>query len=63
MNFIEQDDEGYNIYQGIWITGTREGIHHAVIDVIDNGTIMDDNESAFPYNAITWSTPYRIIAQ
>jgi hypothetical protein len=58
-----QDAGGNNIYTGTWITGTREGIYHAVIDVIDNGTIMDDNETEFPYNSTTWSSPYRINAQ
>jgi hypothetical protein len=63
FTWVEQDAEGNNIYQGTWITGTREGIHHAVIDIIDNGTIMNDDEIVFPYNSTTWSTPYHISTQ
>jgi hypothetical protein len=61
--WLDRDAEGNNIYQGTWVTGTREGIHHAVIDVIDNGTIMDDDDIVFPYNSTTWSSPYRISAR
>lgn len=49
-----------NIYQGTWTIGTRFGVHHAVIDVIDNGTILDDDEEVYPYRSVTWGTPYLI---
>jgi hypothetical protein len=49
-----------NIYQGTWTIGTHFGIHHAVVDVIDNGTILDDDESSYPYRSVTWGTPYLI---
>jgi hypothetical protein len=54
------DDEGNNVYQGTWTIGQWSGVHHAVIDVIDNGTIFDDDINLYPYNSTTWSTPYKI---
>jgi hypothetical protein len=58
LQWIGQDADNNNIYQGTWTIGTRFGIHHAVIDVIDNGTILDDDEVAYPYRSVTWGTPY-----
>lgn len=58
FDWIGQDENGDNVYQGIWTVRQRFGVHHAVIDVIDNGTIRDDDEAAYPYNSVTWSTPY-----
>ncbi len=60
FEWIGQDAGGNNIYQGTWTIGNKYGIHHAAIDVIDNGTIFDDDEVAYPYNSVTWSTPYRV---
>lgn len=60
FDWIGQDIDGNNIYQGTWTVGNRFGIHHATIDVIDNGTILDDDEAAYPYNSVTWSTPYLV---
>lgn len=60
FHWIGQDDQNNNIYQGSWTIGTRFGVHHAVIDVIDNGTIFDDDESAYPYKSVTWGTPYLV---
>ena len=54
-------EEGMNVYEGIWTIGEWSGIHHAVIDVIDNGTIFDDDINKYPYNSTTWSTPYKIV--
>jgi len=48
---------GDGIYSGWWLAGPRLGLHHAFIDVIDNGTIFDD---VAPYNAAAWGTPYRV---
>ena len=53
-------DGNVNVYQGSWTIGPRLRIHHAAIDVIDNGVIFDDDTSKYPYNSVTWSTPYRI---
>jgi hypothetical protein len=53
-------EEGMNVYQGNWTVGQWPGVHHAVIDVIDNGTIFDDDVTTYPYNATTWSTPYKV---
>lgn len=59
FNWIGQDGTT-NIYQGTWTVGNNGFIHHAVIDVIDNGTILDDDEIAYPYRSVTWSTPYLV---
>ncbi|GAB4373960.1 MAG: hypothetical protein Kow0042_18210 [Calditrichia bacterium] len=55
---------GFNIYQGSWTV--REPAHphrpfHAVVDVIDNGTIYDSDEQTYPYNSNTWGCPYRVV--
>lgn len=55
-----KDDEGNNIYEGTWFIGDRLGVHHAIIDVIDNGTIFDDDMETYPYNSTSWSTPYKV---
>ena len=60
FTWIGQDGDLNNIYQGTWTIGTRFGVHHAVIDVIDNGTIRDDDEAAYPYRSVTWGTPYLV---
>ncbi len=52
---------GYHIYQGQWVVHEPVAhVFHAVVDVIDNGTIYDSDEQAFPYNSATWSSPYRV---
>jgi hypothetical protein len=53
-------EEGMNVYEGNWVVGQWPGIHHAVIDIIDNGTIFDDDINTYPYNSTTWSTPYKV---
>jgi len=63
LEWIGQDQNGNNIYRGTWTTGHRFGIHHAVIDVINNGTILDDDVMLHPYNSVTWGTPYLIKRQ
>jgi hypothetical protein len=60
FEWIGQDADNNNIYQGTWIIGTHYRVHHAVIDVIDNGTINDDDEIAYPYRSVTWGTPYLV---
>lgn len=56
-------EEGVNVYEGNWVIGEWPGVHHAVIDVIDNGTIFDDDVNMYPYNSTTWSTPYKVMVQ
>jgi hypothetical protein len=53
---------GFNKYQGTW--KVREPVrrpYHCVIDAIDNGTIYDDDNETYPYNASTWGCPYRVV--
>ncbi|MCD4693543.1 MAG: hypothetical protein K8R79_11555 [Calditrichales bacterium] len=49
-----------NIYKGQWTIKQFRGIHHAVIDVIDNGTIFESDENDYPYISNTWASPYRV---
>ncbi len=61
FSYAGQDDDGNNVYEGSWVVGEWPGVHHAAIDVIDNGTIFDDDINKYPYNSTTWSTPYRVL--
>lgn len=60
LQWIGKDDLGNNIYEGEWVVREFRGLHHAVIDVIDNGTILNPDAVAYPYNSNTWSSPYRV---
>jgi hypothetical protein len=60
FRWVGKDDLGNNIYEGAWLVRQFPGIHHAVIDVIDNGTVLDSDNEAYPYNSNTWATPYRV---
>ncbi len=60
FTWIGQDELGNNIYEGTWTVRQFRGMHHAVIDVIDNGTILSPDNDLYPYNSSTWSTPYRV---
>lgn len=52
---------GAQIYVGSWTINQRPGhVYHAAFDVIDNGTIFDDDATVFPYNSMVWSLPYRV---
>jgi hypothetical protein len=62
FRYVGKDDNGYNVYEGSWVIGEWRGVYHAAIDVIDNGTIFDDDIHKYPYNSTTWSTPYKILA-
>lgn len=62
FRYIGEDGMGYKIYEGTWTVQQFGGVHHAVIDVIDNGTILNQNEAMYPYSSSTWSTPYRVTA-
>jgi len=63
FDWIGQDAAGNNMYQGTWTIGEKFGVHHAVIDVIDNGTILDDDKETYPYNSVTWGSPYLVKRQ
>jgi hypothetical protein len=63
FKWIGEDDEGNNMYQGAWTVMQRLRIHHTAIDVIDNGTIFDDDIEKYPYNSVTWSSPYKVKLQ
>jgi len=52
-----------NVYEGTWTVGQHFRVNHAVIDVIDNGCLFDDEVDTYPYNSATWGTPYKVIPQ
>ena len=60
LTWVRQEVDGTNVYEGIWTVGIANGVHHACIDVIDNGTILDDDAETYPYNSVTWGTPYKV---
>ncbi len=60
FKWVGQDANGNNIYEGIWTVRQFRGIHHAIIDVVDNGTILNSDNDLYPYNSVTWATPYRV---
>ncbi|MFQ5706196.1 MAG: hypothetical protein ACE5HO_02035 [bacterium] len=55
----EYPDETANdgVFSAFFVIGHRMGIHHAALDVIDNGTIFDDTA---PYDAVIWASPYKV---
>jgi hypothetical protein len=58
--FLEKDPlTDCNIYEGTWIVCQKANRpFHAIVDVIDNGTIYDDDNDIYPYNSVTWGCPY-----
>ena len=46
---------GDGVFSGFWVVKHGQGLRHAVVDVIDNGTIYDD---AAPYNSVCWGMVY-----
>ena len=60
FQYVGRDNNGYQVYEGKWTVRQFQGIHHAVIDVIDNGTILKNDEENYPYNSATWGTPYLV---
>jgi len=58
--WVGKDEFGNNVYEGLWTVRQYPGIHHAVIDVIDNGTILSSDNDLYPYNSNTWASPYRV---
>ena len=63
FHFVGVDpNTGYNIYRGSWkVHEPANRPFHAVVDVIDNGTIYDSDVQTFPYNSTTWGCPYRVV--
>jgi hypothetical protein len=57
FSYDGQDENGYQVYSGAWRVAQFIGKHHAIVDVIDNGTIFNPDSSAY-YNSATWGTPY-----
>ncbi len=60
FEYMGQDNEGNNIYEGNWTIRQFAGYHHAVVDVIDNGTILEKDEETYPYSSATWGMPYHV---
>jgi hypothetical protein len=60
FEYIGKDFNGYQVYEGHWQVRQFSGIHHAVVDVIDNGSILYEDNNEYPYNSITWGTPYTV---
>jgi hypothetical protein len=62
FHWVRSESETINVYEGTWTVGQRFRINHAAIDVIDNGVVFDDDVNTYPYNSVTWSTPYKVKA-
>ena len=60
FKYMGEDNAGNKIYQGTWTVKQFSGYHHAVVDVIDNGTILEKDEVTYPYSSATWGMPYHI---
>jgi len=61
FEFVGTDGD-VNVYKGTWVVREPVGRpYHAIVDVIDNGTIYDNDPEAFPYNSTTWGVPYRVV--
>jgi len=60
FEFVGMDDNGYQIYEGTWTIRQRPGIHHSIIDLIDNGTILSPDKDAYPYSSASWAMPYAV---
>ncbi len=60
--FVGTDENGNKVYENSW-TVVRPALfnYHAVIDIIDNGTIFQADGVTYPYNSHTWGFPYRVI--
>jgi len=59
FKWVRKDGE-YNVYEGSWKVMQFRGIHMAVIDVVDNGTVLEKDAQEYPYNSSTWDTRYRV---
>ena len=58
FRFVGTNEEGWNVYQGNWKVQEAPRVYHVIVDVIDNGTIFDSDPETYPYNSVTWSSPY-----
>jgi hypothetical protein len=54
---FELRNNGDGTFTGSYVTGSVPGPRHAVIDVLSDGTLMDDEE---PYDNVAWGIPYVI---
>lgn len=62
FEFVGTDPSGLHIYEGTWtVREPARRPYHAIVDAIDNGTIYDNDPVAYPYNSVTWGTPYRVV--
>lgn len=61
FKYVGKDGLGNNVYEGSWKVRQFAGMHHAIIDVIDNGTILEKDKDQYPYVSATWASPYRVI--
>ncbi len=53
---------GYDIFEGRWVVHEPAlRPFHAIVDVIDNGTIFETDPETNPYNSATWGLPYRVV--
>ena len=59
LNWVEKIGDS-NVYEGKWTVRQFLGMHHLVFDAIDNGTILQEDTDAYPYESNTWSSPYRV---
>ena len=64
FHFVGQDPvTGANMYKGTWTVGqVADRFYHAAFDVIDNGTIYDDDSTTYPYNSLVWALPYHVVS-
>ncbi len=60
FTYVGKDDAGNNVYAGTWTVMQIAGLHHAVIDIIDNGTILEKSVEDYPYVSATWGSLYRV---
>lgn len=54
---FELANNGDGTFTGTYVTGVAPGPRHAVVDVLSDGTLMDDEE---PYDNMAWGIPYVI---
>lgn len=54
----DMSDQGGETYQREYTVGTKVGVHHGGVDVLDAGTLQ--NESQDDYNGDAWGIPYHV---
>jgi hypothetical protein len=60
FDYVGKDAMGFQVYEGTWKVRQHDGYHHIVLDVIDNGTILNSDETLYPYSSATWGSPYKV---